>query len=364
MTGALLPGESVSLALRGLYQAYGYLRYRVGKFEEYDLYARNRNFLADDRILTFSDINGQVMALKPDVTLSIIKNTRGDDRTRKVWYTENVYRVPRGGYGFQEIRQTGLECIGAVDLYTMGEVLMLAARSLRTISEEYVLEVSHMGILTGLFAAENVPAELTGPILAAFGEKNPHSLRELCERGRLSGGARDLLAALCGLGGPAEETLPELLALPLPAESRSAADELAALCRLLRAFGDFRIETDLSLTNDTDYYNGVLFRGFVDGVASPVLAGGRYDHLLNRMGRSGAAIGFAVYLSELERLMERPREYDADTLLVYDEGCDPAAVAARANALTAEGKTVRVQLRGEAAVSCREIEEVTGWNGC
>ena len=97
MNASLLPAERVSLTLRGLYQSFGYTRYRVGKFEEYDLYARNRNFLSDDRILTFSDINGQVMALKPDVTLSIIKNTRGDDRMRKVWYTENVYRVPRGG---------------------------------------------------------------------------------------------------------------------------------------------------------------------------------------------------------------------------------------------------------------------------
>ena len=110
MNASLLPAERVSLTLRGLYQSFGYTRYRVGKFEEYDLYARNRNFLSDDRILTFSDINGQVMALKPDVTLSIIKNTRGDDRMRKVWYTENVYRVPRGGDSFQEIRQTGLEC--------------------------------------------------------------------------------------------------------------------------------------------------------------------------------------------------------------------------------------------------------------
>ena len=360
MNASLLPGEGISLALRGLYQAYGYRRYRVGKFEEYDLYAQNRNFLSDDRILTFSDINGQVMALKPDVTLSIIKNTRDDDRMRKVWYTENVYRVPRGGYGFQEIRQTGLECIGRVDLYTMSEVLMLAARSLETISPENVLEISHMGILTGLFRAENLPPELTGPITVAFSEKNPHSLRELCVRGRLSGEARDLLAELCTLGGPAGETLPELLALPLPEESRAAAGELAALCRLLRTFGDFRVETDLSVTNDTDYYNGVLFRGFVDGVAAPVLSGGRYDHLLNRMGRSGAAIGFAVYLSELEQLMERPAEYDADVLLVYDEDCDPAAVAERANAVVSGGKTVIVQPRGEAPASCREIIEVTG----
>ena len=229
MNAVLLSGERISLALRGLFQSYGYRQYRVSKFEEYDLYVRNRNFLSDDRILTFSDINGQIMALKPDVTLSIIKNTRDDDRTHKVWYTENVYRVPRGGYGFREILQTGLECIGRVDLYTMGEVLMLAARSLETISQDYVLDVSHMGILTGLFQARNVPAALTVPILAAFSAKNRHSLRSLCAQGGLSGETADLLSSLCLLGGSAEETLPALLALPLPEASRAAADELGAL---------------------------------------------------------------------------------------------------------------------------------------
>ena len=360
MNTILFPEERISLTLQSLYQAYGYRKYKVGKFEEYDLYAQNRNFLSDDRILTFSDINGQIMALKPDVTLSIIKNTRDDDRLRKVWYTENVYRVPRGGLGFQEILQTGLECIGRVDLYTMGEVLMLAARSLETVSPDYVLDLSHMGILTGLFRAEAVPAPLTGPILAALSGKNRHTLRDLCAEGGLSAAAENLLSALCVLGGPAEETLPELLALPLPEDSLAAARELSSLCALLRAFGDFRVNLDLSVTSDTDYYNGVLFRGFVDGVAVPVLAGGRYDHLLNRMGKNGAAIGFAVYLSELERLIAEPREFDVDALVVYDEGCDPAAVAARAQELVAEGKTVRIQPRGEADITCRELVEVTG----
>ena len=73
-----------------------------------------------------------------------------------------------------------------------------------------------------------------------------------------------------------------------------------------------------------------------------------------------AAIGFAVYLSELERLIAEPREFDVDALVVYDEGCDPAAVAARAQELVAEGKTVRIQPRGEADITCRELVEVTG----
>lgn len=66
--------EAVAFALRELYHAYGYRPYKMSKFEPYDLYVQNRSFLVGDNILTFTDTNGRLMALKPDVTLSIIKN--------------------------------------------------------------------------------------------------------------------------------------------------------------------------------------------------------------------------------------------------------------------------------------------------
>ena len=179
MNTTLNPSERVSFALRSLYQRYGYRQYKVNKFEEYDLYARYRSFLTSEQILSFSDLNGRLMALKPDVTLSIIKNTRDDRRTRKLWYTENVYRVPRNAYGFQEIVQTGLEFIGHVDLYAMAEVLMLAAESLRTIRPDYVLELSHIGILTGVLGS--LDGRLAKELIAAVGEKNLHTLKLLEE---------------------------------------------------------------------------------------------------------------------------------------------------------------------------------------
>ena len=69
---ALRPEELVSARLRALYQAWGYASYKVNRFEEYDLYMRNKSFLTDDHILTFTDTDGKLMALKPDITLSVV----------------------------------------------------------------------------------------------------------------------------------------------------------------------------------------------------------------------------------------------------------------------------------------------------
>ena len=86
--------EKAVYRLRSLYRSYGYTPYKMSKFEEYDLYVRNKDFLVSDSVITFTDKSGKLMALKPDVTLSIIKNSRAEAGcVQKVYYNENVYRV-------------------------------------------------------------------------------------------------------------------------------------------------------------------------------------------------------------------------------------------------------------------------------
>ena len=112
MNTTLKNEEKAIFALRDLYSKYGYTQYKMSKFEEYDLYVRNKDFLISDSIITFTDTNGKLLALKPDVTLSIIKNTDDSAGVKKVYYNENVYRVSKGTHLYKEIMQVGIECIG------------------------------------------------------------------------------------------------------------------------------------------------------------------------------------------------------------------------------------------------------------
>ena len=353
--GILNADEQTAIALRTLYQQYGYRPYRVNSFEEYDLYARNKRFLTSEQILTFSDTDGKLMALKPDVTLSIVKNTRDSDAPLKVSYAEHVYRVPRGGYGFKEIMQAGVEHIGTVDVYAMSEMLMLAARSLETISERYVLDVSDMGIVSGILAGEALDDADRSGLLSMISAKNPHGLHERCAELGVSAQAEALLAALIPLYGPLGDTLGELERLPLPDACGEALASLRAVARMTQALGLTRINLDFSIVNDMGYYNGLIFSGFVDGIATSVLSGGRYDLLMRRMGRRSQAIGFAVYLDQLERFYARREAYDVDALILYDGAADPLAVAQAAQDQTAQGRTVRVQPGDGGALRAREI---------
>ncbi len=356
--------ERVSLQLRALYRRHGYSPYRMSKFEEYDLYVRNKSFLVSDNILTFTDTDGRLMALKPDVTLSIVKNTPdAAGALQKVYYNENVYRTSPAAMGYREIMQTGLECIGELDLFTMGEVVALADESLSLIGGDYLLDLSHMGFVSGLL--EGVEENARSALLSEIGCKNVSAIHSLCARFGLPHTLAERLARLALLYGPPEAVLPVLEELAAGNETAQAAlEEQRQLCRLLETMGrGEHLRLDFSVTGGMSYYNGVIFQGYLPGLASRVLAGGRYDNLLRRMGKSGSAIGFAVYLDQLERLEDGGYAYDVDTLLLYSREDDPAAVAARARALMSSGQSVRAARSIPAGLRYRKLERMQEGGG-
>ena len=334
--------ERILFSMRSLLRQYGYRAYRMGKFEEYDLYSRNKDFLISDGVITFTDTGGKLMALKPDVTLSIIKNNEDrPDTTLKLYYNENVYRVSKSVNSFKEIMQAGLECIGLVDEFCIGEVLLLAAKSLALISPDYVLEVTDLDILTALLARMTDDASVRRDILRCFGEKNAHELETICRAAGIGEADAAVLLRLNGLCGKPDEVLSAILSLPGAEAAREAAETLSRVLGIFRGTGlEAHIQLDFSAVSDTKYYNGIVFKGFIEGVPERVLSGGQYDRLMQRMGKRSKAIGFAVYLDLLERLGKKEDAPDFDVLLTYGEDADPERLRAAADSLRSLGLSV------------------------
>ncbi len=298
--------ERISFLLRELYAKAGYSRYRMSKFEEYDLYSRNKDFLFSESVITFTDTNGRLMALKPDVTLSIVKNVKDVyPQTRKLYYHENVYRVSAAANGFREQTQVGLECMGNVDTACVGEVLKLAEQSLQLCSPRYVLEISHLDILAALVDAIAPGGEAREKILECAGEKNLHGISRVCREYGVREGAEDGLLQLLSLYGQPKAVLARIRALAKEYGAEEYASELAQAAAVFAGSdAESRVLIDFSATGDTRYYNGIAFKGFIDGVPGSVLSGGQYDNLMRRMGRKDKAVGFAVFLDMLQRITE------------------------------------------------------------
>lgn len=312
--------EQAVFLLRSLYSKYGYKQYKMRKFEEYDLYVRNKDFLISDSVITFTDTNGKLMALKPDVTLSIVKNTKDSDGSvQKVYYDENVYRVSKGTHSYKEIKQAGLECIGDVDTYCVCEVLSLAVKSLMTISESCVVDVSDLAILFALYDYIGLSYETRTRMTSLISDKNTHEMKRLCEDMSVSAENTALLEELISYNGTPDEILPRLKAMAERIGAQAEFSEFESVVSSLDEELQSKLRIDFSVVSDINYYNGIVFKGFIDKIPDSVLSGGRYDSLMQSMSRKSKAIGFAVYIDMLERFNIKEREFDYAAVLLYSE---------------------------------------------
>lgn len=336
--------ERVYYSLKSLYENFGYKQYKMRKFEEYSLYSENKNFLKSDSVITFNDRNGKLLALKPDVTLSIVKNTKAALRNNeKLYYKESVYRLDKGRNEFKEISQIGLEFLGDVDRYSVLEILTLAAETLNAVDARFVLDISHMGIISGIlqeYGIDSCPEKVSECIKS----KNLHDMPSVCAECGLSEEISVKLAELLGASGNCRSVLKIARDTVCGSAAVSAVDELEELCSAFEktAYAD-KLNIDFSIVNDMAYYNGIVFQGYIDRFSKAVLSGGRYDNLVKKFRSDISALGFALYLDEFGYYGNVNSEYDADVLLLYSDDADPAEVIKKASEYIAVGNSVRVE---------------------
>lgn len=353
----ILPkAETAVLAMRTLYESFGYTKYKMSKFEDYDLYRDNKRFLPKGEIITFPNRDGRLLALKPDVTLSIVKNAREGEQIRE-YYNENVYRGMDGEH--REIMQVGLECIGEIDLYSTCEVIRLAKKTLSIICESSILDISHGAFVGGLLDAAGLPDDgVRDAFNTCIAGKNAHELSKLCQAYGVASDVEEKLCRLLTLYGPFPAIREEMQSLVVSEDMASAFREIEAIDNYFRTIGEDKgLAVDLSLVNDMCYYTGVLFKGYVQGVPAGVLSGGRYDGLLQRMQKNGmGAVGFAVYMNLLDLYFDegRGKEYDVDILVTYDSGTDMAALSRTVDMLMGGGRSVRVQKQADDKLRYKE----------
>ncbi len=353
----LKSSERAAIALRSLYKANGYLSFKMSKFEEYDLYVKNKEFLIGDSVITFNDTDGRLLALKPDVTLSIIKNARYEcGTTQKVYYNENVYRVSPKTHRFKEIMQSGIECTGDIDTVGMCEVIALAAKSLALFSNSFVIDISHLGILSALLDSVSADADFKASVGKLISEKNKHGILAKCGEYGIGESIAEEIAGFADMYGDAAAVLERLEPLAKKINAYPAYLELEDICKyLLKTEFAGKIRLDFSVVNNMNYYNGIVFKGFLEGIPDGVLAGGEYGRLMKRMGKDGGAVGFAIYLDLLEDLLGARREYDVDTLLIYSADTPIEEVLSEKERLISEGKSVTVQRSVPEKLRYREI---------
>ncbi len=313
--------ERVILDLRKLYENYGYKKIKLNKFEEYKFYNNNKDFFKTENILTFTDLNGRLQALRPDVTLSVVKKVSKDNKqgTKKLYYIENVYRVSKETREYEELEQLGVELIGSVDEYSNLEIIDMAIESLKSINKNYILDISHLGFVSDLLEEMNLDYNSKNKVLKNIHLKNSHDLERLLDDEKVELKYKECLLKIAKLSGNYKEVLEKAKKLALNEKMENSLKELQALSSIFD-FHDIedKVLLDFSIVNNLDYYNGIIFQGYIENNSKVILSGGRYDKLAERFTENQKAIGFAIFLDELDKFNKK--EYDFDILILYKNG--------------------------------------------
>lgn len=347
MNANLINENSIVSNLINIYERFGFKKIKLSKFEDYNLYNNNKDFLQTEHILTFMNLNGNLKSLRPDVTLSIVKKVLKDNEkeTQKIYYIEDIYKIVSNEY--EEIPQVGVEIIGKLNNYSNLEIISMAIESLKSINKNYILEISNIDFISAIFDEINLEENLKIEIINNIYLKNKHDLEKLLNK-NVDCKYKKYILSFIELSGNYKDILKKLKSLIINKKMQKSYEELKSLSFVFELYNNFdKILLDFSIESQLGYYNGIIFKGYIKESNDIILSGGRYDKLLNKFNSNKNAIGFAIYI---DKLYEKNTTSDfIDILILYKSG-DENILLNEVRKFMNKNKKVRVDIYGDNSI--------------
>lgn len=344
--------RNVENTLVELFKSCGYSEIITPGLEFYDVFNLNSRYFPQENLYKLTDSKGRLIVVRPDITIPIARvvATRLRDAMLplKLFYNQTVYRTEPALKGrSDEIVQTGIELIGSQLKMADLEVISTAVTALKSFGMEFSLEIGNIGIFKELVNKLEVTDNVKENIRCLIETKNFPALNDLLD----SLGNNSVIYALKKLpalfGGEevfekAEEIMPDENIKKILEDLRDIYHDVSRLC------GDEgSITVDLGLVNETDYYTDLIIKGYLQGYGDEVLSGGRYDKLISEFGYDVPAIGFAVNVNAVAKLIEKngiiPAMPKIDAIVYAENGFEVNAMKT-AQSLREQGLTVETAL--------------------
>ncbi len=344
---------------RQLFKSMGYSRLITPGLEFYDVFHQNSLYFSQEELCKLTDNKGRLIVLRPDSTVPIARvvATRLKEAMLplRLYYTQPVYHFAPSLKGRStEIHQTGIELIGSASRMADIEVISAALSVLSSVGNtvNYSLELGNIQIFKELMLRLNATPSQKEEIRVLIEAKNYPALNDLLDKI----GEHKITQALRKLptlfGG--EEVFDRACEIFRDSRITEILENMRDLYHTIRDMNpDGRITVDLGLVNKTDYYTGLVIKGYLEGYGEEVLSGGRYDKLLSEFGYDIPAVGMAVNVDAVANVLgkkHKPEQKAPDILISAAEGCEAHAVR-KANQLRAKGLCVEHSLFSDPELS-------------
>ena len=339
--------------LRELFSARGYSEIITPTLEFYDVFNRKAQPFPQEQMYKLTDAKGRLMVLRPDNTVPIARvcatRLRETPLPLRLYYNQSIHVISPSLKGRDdEITQAGIELIGSDSRMADLEVIAAAVDALRSFDPEYQLELGNAALLRILMQQLPASEAAKEQIRDCIESKNYPALGDLLDALPDSPAAKALRVLPRLFGG--EEVFRKASAISTGEAFNAILNDLHALWESVAEFaGKDRVSVDLGMMHRTDYYTGMILRGYLSGWGEEILSGGRYDNLIAEFGYDVPATGFAVNVDAVLKVLSSRTDAPAGTLpasnvLIWAaKGCEADAVEAATN-LRAKGLVVEHSL--------------------
>lgn len=267
-----------------------------------------------DKVFKFIDpATGKIVAIRPDITPQIARVVATRMRDYKlplrICYNEKIFRYqePRSGRP-REIQQIGAELITNKNTPDAdAEIITIAINSLKGLGlKDFKIDIGEVGFVKGCIDNLKIDDKERGNIKNAIALKDGSALEAILNNLGKKVGDKDkkaikLIPSLFG----GEEILEKALSIAFNKQAKTAVENLSKILQILNKKGFKKFITfDMAEIRGFDYYTGIIFEGFAQGVGKAIVAGGRYDSLMQKYGYPCAAIGFAFDVENVVAALE------------------------------------------------------------
>jgi len=292
--------------LRDTIEKWGYEEIVTPSLEYYETVGAASATL-EGRMFKLLDKQGHTVVLRPDMTAPIARVVSSLYKhvplPIRLYYQANVFRAQEKEAGRNaEFFQNGVELIGEAGVEADAEVIALAVCSLRQAGvPSFKIAIGHIEFVNGLLEEVVADPDMRRHFQRLLFERDFVGYRALVDSLDIAAEVRHRLHALLQLRG-GKGKIDEARRLTINGKARRAVQTIASLWEALEAYGvTDDVLLDFNLISNLNYYTGIVFEGYAADLGSPLLGGGRYDHLLGQFGRPAPATGFAI---KMDRLMQ------------------------------------------------------------
>lgn len=340
------------------FEGWGYEEVASSSLEFYQVVQRDG--MDPQEIFKIIDRDGQILALRPDVTTPIARMvaSRLQDRALplRLSYAGSAFRYENIQLGRQrEFTQVGVELIGASQLSADIEVILLALKSIETAGiENFQIGLGEMNVTQGFITEMLEDAEVQEKAKNLLLDRNLVALEALVYDWAPADQARVFMSLIRNNGGP--EVLDTIAGYSKRPAYQEAISRLSSIYQVLKdeGYGD-QIFFDFSILRDFSYYTGLLFEGYAPGIGHPICGGGRYDRLVGEFGYDLPAVGFALGMERLLIAQGEERLPVKKDILLY--GKNMSALLGKAQQLRAQDLIVEIDLTSASEEEARQLKE-------